>query len=131
CKLFSRGNSSTRQWEHFFTGSGKIALAVGTILHYQWELLMQWEISSSSGNFFWQWEHITGSGKTALEVGMDRTFNSQHSRVKNSSRRYPPKARSRSVCFLMHSGRLIGRKTMFCNDLPTRFLSDSLDPLAS
>nr|GEU98829.1 hypothetical protein [Tanacetum cinerariifolium] len=23
------------------------------------------------------WEHITGSGKTALEVGMDRTFNSQ------------------------------------------------------
>nr|GFD22415.1 putative reverse transcriptase domain-containing protein [Tanacetum cinerariifolium] len=28
-------------------------------------------------NFFWQWEHITGSGKTALEVGMDRTFNSQ------------------------------------------------------
>nr|GEV25887.1 RNA-directed DNA polymerase, eukaryota, reverse transcriptase zinc-binding domain protein [Tanacetum cinerariifolium] len=30
CKLFSRGNSSTRQWEHFFTGSGKIALAVGT-----------------------------------------------------------------------------------------------------
>nr|GFB84515.1 putative reverse transcriptase domain-containing protein [Tanacetum cinerariifolium] len=25
----------------------------------------------------WQWEHITGSGKTALEVGMDRTFNSQ------------------------------------------------------
>nr|GEU64165.1 reverse transcriptase domain-containing protein [Tanacetum cinerariifolium] len=37
----------------------------------------QWELSSSSGNFFWQWEHITGSGKTALEVGMDRTFNSQ------------------------------------------------------
>nr|GEW60603.1 reverse transcriptase domain-containing protein [Tanacetum cinerariifolium] len=29
------------------------------------------------GNFFWQWEHITGSGKTALEVGMDQTFNSQ------------------------------------------------------
>nr|GEV43623.1 hypothetical protein [Tanacetum cinerariifolium] len=27
----------------------------------------------------WQWEHITGSGKTALEVGMDRTFNSQQS----------------------------------------------------
>nr|GEV58724.1 putative reverse transcriptase domain-containing protein [Tanacetum cinerariifolium] len=25
-----------------------------------------------------KWEHITGSGKTALEVGMDRTFNSQH-----------------------------------------------------
>nr|GEV41146.1 hypothetical protein [Tanacetum cinerariifolium] len=24
------------------------------------------------------WEHITGSGKTALEVGIDRTFNSQH-----------------------------------------------------
>nr|GEX53078.1 retrovirus-related Pol polyprotein from transposon TNT 1-94 [Tanacetum cinerariifolium] len=40
CKLFNRGNSSTRQWEHFFTSSGKIALAVGTILHYQWELLL-------------------------------------------------------------------------------------------
>nr|GEW77658.1 reverse transcriptase domain-containing protein [Tanacetum cinerariifolium] len=25
------------------------------------------------------WEHITGSGKTTLEVGMDRTFNSQQS----------------------------------------------------
>nr|GFA04622.1 hypothetical protein [Tanacetum cinerariifolium] len=24
CKLFSRGNSSTQQWEHFFTNSGKI-----------------------------------------------------------------------------------------------------------
>nr|GFC38033.1 hypothetical protein [Tanacetum cinerariifolium] len=36
-----------------------------------------WELSSSSGNFFWQWEHITGSGKTALEVGMNQTFNSQ------------------------------------------------------
>nr|GEZ16848.1 hypothetical protein [Tanacetum cinerariifolium] len=54
CKLFSRGNSSTRLWEHFFTSSGKIALA----------------------------EHITGSGKTALEVGMDRTFNSQQSSPK-------------------------------------------------
>nr|GFA23613.1 hypothetical protein [Tanacetum cinerariifolium] len=57
-------------------GSGKIVLAVGTILHYQWEL------SSSSKNFFWQWEHITGSGKTVLEVGMDRTFNSQQSSPK-------------------------------------------------
>nr|GFA10105.1 hypothetical protein [Tanacetum cinerariifolium] len=38
--------------------------------------------SSSSGNFFWQWEHITGSGKTTLEVGMDRTFNSQQSSPK-------------------------------------------------
>nr|GFA76293.1 hypothetical protein [Tanacetum cinerariifolium] len=46
--------------------------AVGTFLHWQWQN------SSSSGNFFWQWEHITGSGKTTLEVGMDRTFNSQH-----------------------------------------------------
>nr|GFB35156.1 RNA-directed DNA polymerase, eukaryota [Tanacetum cinerariifolium] len=48
CKLFSRGNSSTQQWEHLFTSSGKITLAVGT--------------SSSSGNFFWQWEFITDSG---------------------------------------------------------------------
>nr|GEY37872.1 hypothetical protein [Tanacetum cinerariifolium] len=38
--------------------------------------------SSRSGNFFWQWEHITGSGKTTLEVGMDRTFNSQQSSPK-------------------------------------------------
>nr|GFB38093.1 hypothetical protein [Tanacetum cinerariifolium] len=37
CKLFSRGNSSTQQWEHFFTSSGKITLAVGTILNYQWQ----------------------------------------------------------------------------------------------
>nr|GEW22299.1 reverse transcriptase domain-containing protein [Tanacetum cinerariifolium] len=37
CKLFSKGNSSTQQWEHFFTGSGKITLAMGTILHYQWQ----------------------------------------------------------------------------------------------
>nr|GEV34135.1 putative ribonuclease H-like domain-containing protein [Tanacetum cinerariifolium] len=37
-----RGNSSTRQWEHFYTGSGKIALAVGT---------------------------SSGSGNTSLEVG--------------------------------------------------------------
>nr|GEV71517.1 hypothetical protein [Tanacetum cinerariifolium] len=28
------------------------------------------------------WEHITGSGKTALEVGMDQTFNSQQSSPK-------------------------------------------------
>nr|GFD29840.1 hypothetical protein [Tanacetum cinerariifolium] len=42
----------------------------------------QWELSSSSRNVFWQWEHITGSGKTALEVGMDRTFNSQQSSPK-------------------------------------------------
>nr|GEU42286.1 hypothetical protein [Tanacetum cinerariifolium] len=26
CKLFSKGNSLTQQWEHFFTSSGKIAL---------------------------------------------------------------------------------------------------------
>nr|GFB47997.1 hypothetical protein [Tanacetum cinerariifolium] len=42
----------------------------------------QWELSSSSGNFFWQWEHIPKSGKTTLEVGMDRTFNSQQSSPK-------------------------------------------------
>nr|GEV13928.1 hypothetical protein [Tanacetum cinerariifolium] len=77
-KLGLWGNSSIRQWEHFFTSSGKIALAVGTILHYSGNFFWQWELSSSSGNFFWQWEHITRSGKTALEVGMDRTFNSQH-----------------------------------------------------
>nr|GEZ09356.1 putative ribonuclease H-like domain-containing protein [Tanacetum cinerariifolium] len=41
------------------------------------EGFIDWELSSRSGNFFWQWEHITGSRKTALEVGMDRTFNSQ------------------------------------------------------
>nr|GFB69821.1 hypothetical protein [Tanacetum cinerariifolium] len=41
-----------------------------------------WELFSSSGNFIWQWEHITGSGNTALEVGMDRTFNSQQSSPK-------------------------------------------------
>nr|GEU58328.1 hypothetical protein [Tanacetum cinerariifolium] len=41
-----RGNSSTQQWEYFFTGSGKITLAVGTILHYQWQN------NSSSGNYF-------------------------------------------------------------------------------
>nr|GEW65520.1 hypothetical protein [Tanacetum cinerariifolium] len=35
------------------------------------------DLTHGSGNFFWQWEHITGSGKTALEVGIDRTFNSQ------------------------------------------------------
>nr|GEY07924.1 reverse transcriptase domain-containing protein [Tanacetum cinerariifolium]GEY49492.1 reverse transcriptase domain-containing protein [Tanacetum cinerariifolium] len=44
CKLFSRGNSSTQQWEHFFISSGKITLAVETILHYQWQN------NSSSGN---------------------------------------------------------------------------------
>nr|GEW56443.1 hypothetical protein [Tanacetum cinerariifolium] len=56
CKLFSRGNSSTRQWEHFFTSSGKIALAVGTILHYQWELLL------AVGTHHWKWENCTRSG---------------------------------------------------------------------
>nr|GEY26225.1 reverse transcriptase domain-containing protein [Tanacetum cinerariifolium] len=61
CKLFSRGNSSTRQWEYFFTSSGKIALAVGTILHYQWEL------SSSSGNFLLAVRTSSGSGNTSLE----------------------------------------------------------------
>nr|GEX33916.1 hypothetical protein [Tanacetum cinerariifolium] len=43
-KLFNRGNSLTQQWEHFFTRSGKITLAVGTIFHYQWQN------NSSSGN---------------------------------------------------------------------------------
>nr|GEW31051.1 integrase, catalytic region, zinc finger, CCHC-type, peptidase aspartic, catalytic [Tanacetum cinerariifolium] len=46
-KKHHKGNSSTQQWEYFFTRSGKITLAVGT--------------SSSSGNFFWQWEFITES----------------------------------------------------------------------
>nr|GEY85609.1 hypothetical protein [Tanacetum cinerariifolium] len=54
--LFSRGNSSTQQWEHFFTSSGKIALAVGTILHYQWELLL------AVGTHHWKWENCTRSG---------------------------------------------------------------------
>nr|GEX71719.1 hypothetical protein [Tanacetum cinerariifolium] len=40
CKLFSRGNSLTQQWEHFFTSSGKIALEVGTILQYQWQNIL-------------------------------------------------------------------------------------------
>nr|GFB55121.1 hypothetical protein [Tanacetum cinerariifolium] len=57
------GNSSTRQWEHFFTSSGKIALAVGTILHYQWEL------SSGSGNFLLAVGTSSGSGNTSLEMG--------------------------------------------------------------
>nr|GEZ95750.1 hypothetical protein [Tanacetum cinerariifolium] len=39
-----KDNSSTQQWEHFFTSSGKITLAVGTILNYQWQN------NSSSGN---------------------------------------------------------------------------------
>nr|GEU80334.1 homeobox-leucine zipper protein meristem L1-like [Tanacetum cinerariifolium] len=47
-KLFSRGNSLTQQWEHFFTSSGKITLAVGTLLHYQW----QNNSKLSSGNDF-------------------------------------------------------------------------------
>nr|GFB56869.1 pyruvate, phosphate dikinase regulatory protein, chloroplastic [Tanacetum cinerariifolium] len=47
-----------------------------------------WELSSSSGNFFWQWEHITGSGKTTLEVGMDRTFNSQQECYKTLLQQY-------------------------------------------
>nr|GEU86681.1 hypothetical protein [Tanacetum cinerariifolium] len=38
------GNSLTQQWEHFFTSNGKITLAVGTFLHYQWQN------NSSSGN---------------------------------------------------------------------------------
>nr|GEY13321.1 hypothetical protein [Tanacetum cinerariifolium] len=98
-KLFSRGNSLTQQWEHFFTSSGKIALAVGTLLHYQWQN------NSRSGNsamgmiftntvriftavgslFFWQWElsslavgtssgsgnSITGSGNALEEFGIE------------------------------------------------------------
>nr|GEW68068.1 hypothetical protein [Tanacetum cinerariifolium] len=50
CKLFSRGNSSTQQWEHFFTSSGRIALEVGTILHYQWELLLASKQNSQSSS---------------------------------------------------------------------------------
>nr|GFB19773.1 reverse transcriptase domain-containing protein [Tanacetum cinerariifolium] len=63
CKLFSRGNSSTRQWEHFFTSSGKIALAVGTILHYQWELLL------AVGTHHWKWENCTR--KTDAFIAID------------------------------------------------------------
>nr|GFC90989.1 hypothetical protein [Tanacetum cinerariifolium] len=48
------GNSSTRQWEHFFTSSGKIALAVGT--------------SSGSGNFLLAVGTSSDSGNTSLEV---------------------------------------------------------------
>nr|GEV64648.1 hypothetical protein [Tanacetum cinerariifolium] len=49
------GNLSTRQWEHFFTSSGKIALAVGT--------------SFGSGNFLLAVGTSSGSGITSLEVG--------------------------------------------------------------
>nr|GFA56596.1 hypothetical protein [Tanacetum cinerariifolium] len=63
------GNSSTRQWEYFFTSSGKIALAVGTILHYQWELLLtvgtfflQWELLLAVETHHWKWENCTRSG---------------------------------------------------------------------
>nr|GEU95701.1 hypothetical protein [Tanacetum cinerariifolium] len=45
--------------------------------NHKWELFC-----TTSGNFFWQWEHITGSRKTALEVGMDQIFNSQQSSLK-------------------------------------------------
>nr|GEV23614.1 reverse transcriptase domain-containing protein [Tanacetum cinerariifolium] len=62
CKLFSRGNSSTRQWEYFFTSNGKITLAVGTILHYQWELLLV------VGTFLLAVGTSSGSGNTSLEV---------------------------------------------------------------
>nr|GFA21129.1 hypothetical protein [Tanacetum cinerariifolium] len=55
-KMIFRGNSSTRQREHFFTSSGKIVLAVGTILHYQWELLL------AVGTFFKQWELLLAVG---------------------------------------------------------------------
>nr|GEZ08341.1 hypothetical protein [Tanacetum cinerariifolium] len=62
CKLFSRGNSSTQQWEHFFTSSGKITLAVGTILHYQWQNNYS-SGNSAVGMIF------TNSGKILLAVG--------------------------------------------------------------
>nr|GEU50402.1 reverse transcriptase domain-containing protein [Tanacetum cinerariifolium] len=65
CKLFSRGNSSTQQWEHFFTSSGKITLAVGTILHYQWQnnfssgnLAVGMIFTNSGKILHWQWEYL-------------------------------------------------------------------------
>nr|GFB13755.1 hypothetical protein [Tanacetum cinerariifolium] len=80
CKLFSRGNSSTQQWELFCTNSGKIILAMGT--------------SFSSGNFFWQWKFVTDSGnilehfipnKVQNEAGYNVFANSlQHSEQSES-----------------------------------------------
>nr|GEY48641.1 hypothetical protein [Tanacetum cinerariifolium] len=88
------GNSSTRQWEHFFTSSGEIALAVGTILHYQWELLL------AVGTHHWKWEKCTRidtpqksvvslsdtSAKKAFQVAKDPScsqtpLNGEHERV--------------------------------------------------
>ncbi|GJR26579.1 hypothetical protein Tco_1102811 [Tanacetum coccineum] len=40
--------------------------------------------------------------------------------LENSTRWFPPKTRSRSVWFLMHSGRLIERKPLSYTNLPTR-----------
>nr|GEZ08962.1 retrovirus-related Pol polyprotein from transposon TNT 1-94 [Tanacetum cinerariifolium] len=49
CKLFSRGNSLTQQWEHFFTSSGKITLATFNSQHNQLkkEIFQKNNLSSS------------------------------------------------------------------------------------
>nr|GEV37868.1 reverse transcriptase [Tanacetum cinerariifolium] len=47
---------------------GKIALVVGTILHYQWEL------SSGSGNFLLAVRTSSGSGNTSLEEDVNLKF---------------------------------------------------------
>nr|GFB63952.1 hypothetical protein [Tanacetum cinerariifolium] len=65
------------------SGSGNSSLAVGTP-HWQWIFYLeiqvqssqQWHLFSlaggtfltSSGNFFWQWELLTGSGNSSLAV---------------------------------------------------------------
>nr|GFA77812.1 reverse transcriptase domain-containing protein [Tanacetum cinerariifolium] len=51
-------------------------------LYQQCKLFSRGNSSTQHRNFFWQWEHITRIGKNALEVGMDRIFNSQQSSPK-------------------------------------------------
>nr|GEX99187.1 hypothetical protein [Tanacetum cinerariifolium] len=36
-QTLQQGQLSNSAWEHFFISSGKITLAVGTLLHYQWQ----------------------------------------------------------------------------------------------
>nr|GFB57395.1 hypothetical protein [Tanacetum cinerariifolium] len=62
CKLFSRGNSLTQQWEHFFTSSDKIALEVETNLHYQWQNILAVGNSLAVGTHHWKWEKCIRSG---------------------------------------------------------------------
>nr|GEY29086.1 hypothetical protein [Tanacetum cinerariifolium] len=68
CNLPGSGFTFLLTVATFFIGSGKI--------------FCQWKLYNWHRNFFWQWEHITRSGKTALEVGLDRIFNSQQSSPK-------------------------------------------------